>query len=67
MCIAEVALLDECWDDDGVAVGRLHDGRVVPLSFVPEAAAGSHVLCHLGIPVEVVAPEAVPALEGGWT
>lgn len=70
MCIAEVSVLDACWDDDGVAVGRLGNGRVVPLSFVPDASAGSYVLCHLGIPVEVIAPEAARAalaLEGGST
>lgn len=70
MCIAEVTVLEDRWDDDGVAVGRLGDGRIVPLTFVPDAAAGSHVLCHLGIPVEVIAPEAARAalaLQGGST
>ena len=32
--------------------------RVVPLAFVPDAAAGAHLLVHLGIPVEVLDPAA---------
>lgn len=67
MCIAELAVVQERWDDGGTAVGRLDDGRVVSLAFVPDAVAGSHVLCHLGIPVEVIASEAALALEGGST
>ncbi len=58
MCVGSIAILDEAWDDGGARVGRLDDGSVVTLSFLPEAQPGSHVLVHLGIPVEVLDPEA---------
>lgn len=58
MCLGRVAVLDEAWDEDGVRLGRLDDGCVVPLSFVPEAQPGCHVLVHLGLPVELLDPEA---------
>ena len=57
MCLGSIVLLAEAWDGDGVRLGRLDDGRVVPLSFVPEARAGAYVLVHLGIPVEVLDPD----------
>jgi hydrogenase maturation factor len=57
MCIGSSALLVEVWDDGGSRVGRLGDGHVVSLAFLPEAVAGDVVLVHLGIPVEVLAPE----------
>ena len=53
MCLGSIALLAAAWDDDGVPVGRLEDGTVVSLSFVPEAEPGATAL-HLGIPVEVL-------------
>jgi hydrogenase maturation factor len=58
MCVGSIALLEEAWDDHGTRLGRLDDGSVVTLSFLPEAQPGSHVLVHLGIPVEVLEPEA---------
>lgn len=57
MCIGSAALLVEVWEDAGSRVGRLGDGHVVSLAFLPEADAGDVVLVHLGIPVEVLAPE----------
>jgi hydrogenase maturation factor len=57
MCIGSSALLVEVWEDAGTRVGRLGDGHVVSLAFLPEAEAGDIVLVHLGIPVEVIAPE----------
>jgi hydrogenase maturation factor len=57
MCLGAISVLDEAWDDEGVRVGRLSDGRTVPLSFVPDAVAGEILLLHLGIPVEVLAPD----------
>jgi hypothetical protein len=56
MCVGSIATLVEAWDD-GVCVGRLGDGCVVPLSFVPEARPGDQLLLHLGIPVEVLEPK----------
>jgi hypothetical protein len=56
MCLGSVAVLAEAWDDRGVRVGRLDDGCVVTLSFVPDAEPGAHLLLHLGIPVEVLDP-----------
>ena len=57
MCIGSIAVLAEAWDEDGVPVGRLDDGCVVSLSFVPDAEPGADLLLHLGIPVEVLDPE----------
>lgn len=59
MCIGSSALLVEVWEDGGARVGRLGDGHVVSLGFLPEAKAGDVVLVHLGIPVEVIAPQSV--------
>lgn len=56
MCIGTTELLAEAWEDQGARVGRLSDGRVVSLAFLPDARAGDVVLLHLGIPVEVIAP-----------
>ena len=58
MCVGAIARLDEAWDDDGARLGRLDDGCVVSLSFVPEARHGDQLLLHLGIPVEVLHPDA---------
>ena len=57
MCIGSSAMLLEVWEDGGSRVGRLGDGHVVSLAFVPGAEAGDVVLVHLGIPVEVLVPE----------
>ncbi|MGZ4289778.1 MAG: HypC/HybG/HupF family hydrogenase formation chaperone [Gaiellaceae bacterium] len=56
MCIGSSALLVEVWEVGDARVGRLGDGHVVSLAFLPEAEAGDIVLVHLGIPVEVLAP-----------
>jgi hydrogenase maturation factor len=55
MCVGSSAVLAEVWEDAGACVGRLGDGHVVSLAFLPEAEAGDIVLVHLGIPVEVIA------------
>ena len=54
MCLGSIATLVEAWDDAGVRVGRLDEGSVVPLAFVPNAVPGACLLIHLGIPVEVL-------------
>lgn len=56
MCIGTSAVLAEVWDEGGARAGRLDNGHVVSLSFLPEAEAGDVVLVHLGIPVEVLVP-----------
>jgi hydrogenase maturation factor len=66
MCVGSSAVLVEVWDEGGARAGRLGDGHVVSLAFLPEAQAGDVVLVHLGIPVEVLAseptePEGAPA------
>jgi hydrogenase maturation factor len=58
MCVGTIATLVEVIDQEGVRSGRLADGCIVPLTFVPEALSGSQLLLHLGIPVEVLDPEA---------
>jgi hydrogenase maturation factor len=59
MCLGRIALLVEAWDAGGSRAGRLDDGAVVSLGFVPDAEQGAHVLVHLGIPVEVLSPAQV--------
>jgi len=54
MCVGSITLLDEVWEEGAARVGRLADGAVVSLGFVPEAEAGDHVIVHLGVPVEVL-------------
>lgn len=57
MCLGSVAVLAEAWHEGDARVGRLDDGSVVSLSFLPDAAAGDYVLVHLGIPVETLDPD----------
>ena len=57
MCLGGITTLVETWEEDGARLGRLADGAVVSLAFVPEARAADHLLVHLGIPVEVLEPE----------
>lgn len=54
MCLGSIARVVDVSEADGAREGRLEDGSLVPLSFVPDAAPGSYVLVHLGIPVEVL-------------
>lgn len=54
MCLGGIARLTETWEEEGVCLGRLDDGSVVTLSFLPEATPGTYVLVHLGIPVEAL-------------
>jgi hydrogenase maturation factor len=56
MCLGRIALLVATWEAGDSRVGRLDDGAVVSLAFLPEAAPGSHVLVHLGVPVELLDP-----------
>jgi len=63
MCVGSKAVLVEVWEDAGSRVGRLGDGRVVSLAFLPEAERGDVVLVHLGIPVEVLVPESTESTE----
>jgi len=58
MCLGSIARLEESWAEDGVPLGRLDDGCVVLLSYVPAAMPGAYLLLHLGIPVEVLDPDA---------
>jgi hydrogenase maturation factor len=57
MCLGTIQALEEVWDDAGARVGRLRDGSVVSLAFVPDAQAGVFVIVHVGIPVEVLSAE----------
>ena len=57
MCLGEIARLLEAWEDGSARLGRLADGSVVTLAFVPDARPGSSLLVHLGVPVEVLADE----------
>ncbi len=57
MCIGSIQLLEDAWEEGGARAGRLADGTIVTLGFVPDAEPGVHVLVHLGVPVEVLASE----------
>jgi hydrogenase maturation factor len=57
MCLGTIQTLEEVWEDGDARVGRLENGSVVSLGFVPEAQAGVYVLVHMGIPVEVLRAE----------
>jgi hydrogenase maturation factor len=59
MCMGSSTVLVEVWEKEGSRVGRLADGHVVSLAFLPEAEAGDLVLVHLGIPVEVLVSESI--------
>jgi hydrogenase maturation factor len=55
MCLGDIDVLAEVTD---AGVGRLGCGAEVTLAFVPDARPGSYVLVHLGVPVEVLDPDA---------
>ena len=57
MCLGTIVPLVDAWEEAGARVGRLEDGAVVTLAFVPEAEPGDQLLVHLGVPVEVLEPE----------
>ena len=57
MCLGTIQILESVWDDDGARVGRLEDGSVVSLGFVPDAQPGVYVIVHMGVPVEVLRVE----------
>lgn len=57
MCLGTIAVLAEAWGTGPTRAGRLDDGTIVPLAFVPDADAGSHLLVHLGVAVEVLEPD----------
>lgn len=57
MCLGSIARLVEAWDENGLRLGRLDDGTTVPLTFLRDAPPGSHLLLHLGLPVEVLDPD----------
>lgn len=65
MCLGMVVRLEETWDSAGIPMGRTERSEdAVCLAYVPEAAAGDHVLVHLGFAVEVLADEtATKAIE----
>ena len=54
MCLGAIHVLEEAWEEHGARLGRLEDGGVVSLAFVPEAEPGAYVLVHMGVPVEVL-------------
>jgi hydrogenase maturation factor len=67
MCLGTIHVLEEVWEETGARVGRLDDGSVVTLGYVPAATPNAYVLVHLGIPVEILSredAEAALALRG---
>lgn len=64
MCLGTIRVLEDVWDDAGARVGRLDDGNVVTLGYVPDAQPSAYLLVHLGIPVEVLRAEDAEAALG---
>jgi hydrogenase maturation factor len=54
MCLGQIAVLVDSWEDGAARIGVLEDGSRVSLSFVPDATRGDYVLVHLGVPVEIL-------------
>lgn len=60
MCLGVVGRVTETWDEGGIPMGMVDDGRersAVCLLYVPEVTAGDAVLVHLGFAVERLDPE----------
>lgn len=55
MCLGTIQRLEQV--EEGGRVGRLEDGSVVSLGFVPDAQPGVYVIVHMGVPVEVLREE----------
>jgi hydrogenase maturation factor len=64
MCLGTIHVLEDVWDDGEARAGRLDDGSVVTLGYLPDARPNDYVLVHLGIPVEVLQAEAAEAALG---
>jgi hydrogenase maturation factor len=64
MCLGKIVVLEEAWEDRGARAGRLADGSVVSLGFVPNAAPGEYVIVHMGVPVEVLSRQDAEAALG---
>jgi hydrogenase maturation factor len=61
MCLGTIQVLEESWEEGGTRIGRLEDGDIVSLGFVPDARTGAYVLVHMGVPVEVLRAEEAQA------
>jgi hydrogenase expression/formation protein HypC len=57
MCLGTIQRLEHVSEEGSARVGRLDDGTVVSLGFVPDAQAGVYVIVHMGVPVEVLCEE----------
>jgi hydrogenase expression/formation protein HypC len=57
MCLGTIQRLEHVDEDGGARVGRLEDGSVVSLGFVPDARPGVYVIVHMGVPVEALSDE----------
>lgn len=61
MCLGAIATVVETWDEGGVPMASVDDGRErssACLLYVPEVEAGDRVLVHLGFAVERLDPDA---------
>ena len=58
MCLGSISVLVDSWDAEGVRVGRLDTRRGRLARVRPRRPTGSHLLVHLGIPVEILDPDA---------
>ena len=59
MCLGVVGRITETWDEGGIPMGTVYDGRdhiAVCLLYVPDVSAGDDVLVHLGFAVERLDP-----------
>lgn len=59
MCLGLIATIAEIWDEGGVPMALVDDGRErnpVCLLYVPDAGVGDSVVVHLGFAVQVLDP-----------
>lgn len=56
MCLGKIERLAEVWDAGASRQGRAECGALLSLAYTPEAEAGSYVLAHSGVALELLGP-----------
>jgi hydrogenase expression/formation protein HypC len=62
MCLGVVATVTRTWDEGGLPMAAISDGRgeerAVCLAYIPDTRPGDSVLVHLGFALERLDPDA---------